>query len=308
VIDLLNTFIYQSEQSQRLDKYLVTCFPEFSRNRVQNLIKAGQVSVNSITISKPGYTLQVQDVVDISIPPNLPSNLIPEDIFLDIVFENGDLIVVNKPAGMVVHPSAGHDSGTLVHAALSHAPEMVGIGGEQRPGVVHRLDKNTSGLILLAKNDLSHRWLQNQFSQRKVNKLYTALVDGYPPTPTGRIEAPIGRDPGNRKKMAVVTTKKGRSAVSEYNTLETYHEHTLLEIHPITGRTHQIRLHMLFLGCPIAADTIYGKRQPSLPLDRHFLHATQIDIRLPGKEQPSTFRVPLPKELEDILVELRKST
>jgi len=308
VTDHLHTFIYQSEQSQRLDKYLVICFPEFSRNRVQKLIKDGQVSVNGITIRKPGHTLQVQNVVDISIPPNLPSGLIPEDILLDIIFENEDLMVVNKPAGMVVHPSAGHDSATLVHAALSHAPEMVGIGGEQRPGVVHRLDKNTSGLIILAKNDLSHRWLQNQFSQRTVNKLYTALVDGHPPTPTGRIEAPIGRDPGNRKKMAVVAPKKGRSAVSEYHTLETYHEHTLLEIHPITGRTHQIRLHMLFLGCPITADTVYGKRRPSLPLARHFLHATQIAIRLPGTELTSTFRAPLPQELEDILAELRKST
>lgn len=308
MIDRIVTFKYQFEQSQRLDKYLVTCFPKFSRSRIQTLIKGGQVTVNGVMVRKAGHTLQDQDVVDFSIPPKLPSSLIPEDIPLDIVFENEDMIVVNKPAGMVVHPSAGHNSGTLVHAALSHAPEMEGIGGEQRPGVVHRLDKNTSGLILLAKNDLSHRWLQNQFSQRKVKKIYIALVDGHPPTPTGRIEAPIGRDPSNRKKMAVVTPRKGRSAITEFITLESFPEHTFLEIHPITGRTHQIRLHMVFLGCPITADTIYGRRQPSLPLKRHFLHAAQIGIRIPGEDQPRTFKARLPQELEDILAELRPTT
>jgi 23S rRNA pseudouridine1911/1915/1917 synthase len=237
------------------------------------------------------------------IPPPTPDDLIPEDIPLDIVFENGDLMVVNKPAGMVVHPATGHTSGTLVQAALAHAPEMEGVGGKQRPGVVHRLDKNTSGLVMLAKNDLSHRWLQEQFRTHKVQKTYIALVDGKPPTPTGRIEAPIGRDIKVRQKMAVVTLDKGRQAISEYHTLENFPQHTLLEIHPITGRTHQIRLHLAFLGCPITGDTLYGRRCSSIPIERQFLHAAQLSVQLPGEKEQRIFKAQLPSELVEILEE-----
>lgn len=301
----LVTFIFDESQAQRLDKFLVTCLPEFSRSRLQSLIKDGCVAIDGITAHKTGEMLAEQEVVQVRIPPPKPSKLTPEDILLDIVFENDDLIVVNKPAGMVVHPAPGHPSGTLVHAALSHAPEMEGIGGEKRPGVVHRLDKDTSGLIMLAKNDPTHNLLQNQFRSREVQKDYLGLVDGVPPTPTGRIEAPIGRDPKTRKKMAVVSPQKGRQAVSEYLTLETFPDHTLLEIHPITGRTHQIRLHLSFLGCPVAGDTVYGKRHSTIPLDRHFLHAYRLSVRLLGEEEPRTFEAPLPQELEDILIQIR---
>jgi 23S rRNA pseudouridine1911/1915/1917 synthase len=232
--------------------------------------------------------------------------LVAEDIPLDIIFENDELIVVNKPAGMVVHPAAGHAGGTLVNAVLGHEPDMEGIGGEERPGLVHRLDKDTSGLIVLAKNERAHRWLQDQFRDRKVEKIYLALVDGKPPTPTGRVEAPIGRDPSHRKKMAIVQNGKGREAVSEYRTLETFGKHTLLEFHPHTGRTHQIRLHCAFLGCPIVADPIYGHRHSSLPeLKRHFLHAWQLKITLPGQKQPQVFEAPLPDELQRALEQLR---
>jgi len=305
VSERLVTFIFDEPQAQRLDKFLVTCLPEFSRSRLQSLIKDGCVAVDGITAHKTGEMLAEQEVVQVHIPPPKPSKLTPEDILLDIVFENDDLAVVNKPAGMVVHPAPGHTSGTLVHAALYHAPEMEGIGGEKRPGVVHRLDKDTSGLIMLAKNDRTHNLLQNQFRSREVQKVYLGLVDGVPPTPTGRIEAPIGRDPKTRKKMAVVTPQKGRQAVSEYLTLETFPDHTLLEIHPITGRTHQIRLHLSFLGCPVAGDTVYGKRHSTIPLDRHFLHAYRLSVRLLGEEEPRTFEAPLPQELEDILIQLR---
>jgi len=305
VSERLVTFIFDEPQAQRLDKFLVTCLPEFSRSRLQSLIKDGCVAIDGITAHKTGEMLAEQEVVQVRIPPPKPSKLTPEDILLDIVFENGDLIVVNKPAGMVVHPAPGHPSGTLVHAALSHAPEMEGIGGEKRPGVVHRLDKDTSGLIMLAKNDPTHNLLQNQFRSREVQKDYLGLVDGVPPTPTGRIEAPIGRDPKTRKKMAVVSPQKGRQAVSEYLTLETFPDHTLLEIHPITGRTHQIRLHLSFLGCPVAGDTVYGKRHSTIPLDRHFLHAYRLSVRLLGEEEPRTFEAPLPQELEDILIQIR---
>jgi 23S rRNA pseudouridine1911/1915/1917 synthase len=215
-------------------------------------------------------------------------------------------MVVNKPAGMVVHPAAGHISGTLVHAALAHAPEMVGIGGEKRPGVVHRLDKDTSGLILLAKNDLAHRFLQDQFRLRKTVKIYLALVDGKPPTPSGRIDAPVGRDTVHRKMMAVTGIKRGREAISEYRTLESFREHTLLEVHPLTGRTHQIRLHLKFLGCPVAGDTIYGHKHATIPLNRHFLHAARLTILLPNEVKTRTFEAPLPVELDGVLERLRE--
>jgi 23S rRNA pseudouridine1911/1915/1917 synthase len=233
--------------------------------------------------------------------------LIGENIPLDIVFENEDVIVVNKPAGMVVHPAAGHDTGTLVHAVLGYKPDIEGIGGEERPGVVHRLDKDTSGLILLAKNDKAHHWLQDQFRLHKVEKTYLALVDGKPPTPAGRVEASIGRDPSHRKKMAIVSESKGRQAVSEYKTLESFPQHTLLEFHPLTGRTHQIRLHCAMLGCPIVGDEIYGRKKSSLPIGRHFLHAQKLKIVLPGEKQARVFEAPLPEELVHVLADLRNS-
>jgi len=239
--------------------------------------------------------------IEVRIPPPQPTTLIPEDIPLEIVFENDDLIAVNKPAGMVVHPAGGHHSGTLVHAALAHAGDIEGVGGVQRPGIVHRLDKDTSGIILLAKNDAAHQWLQEEFRSRRVEKTYLALVDGIPPTARGRVEAAIGRDPVDRKRMAVVHPGKGRSAVSEYSTLAKYDHHTLLEVHPVTGRTHQIRLHMAFLGCPIVGDRIYGRRHPSLNLGRQFLHAARLKIRLPGESDLVEFEAPLPDDLSNIL-------
>lgn len=301
------TLEYSSSQPIRIDKVLATHLPELSRSRLQSLIKAGYVSIDGRVISKPSEILSGKVQIEILIPPQTPSDLKPEYIPLEIIFENDDVIVVNKPAGMVVHPSAGHDSGTLVHAALAHAPAMEGVGGEVRPGIVHRLDKDTSGIILLAKNDLTHHWLQNQFSSRQVEKIYTALVDGSPPTPSGRVEAPIGRDPHNRKLMAVVSTLKGRDAISEYRTLENFKKHTLLEIHPITGRTHQIRLHMKFLGCPIAGDRIYGKHKATVPLSRHFLHAKQLAIKLLGDEEPRTFEAALAPELKQTIILLQSS-
>ena len=295
------TFIYKDTQPLRLDKFLVICLPELSRTRIQSLIKENQVTIDGAAPRKAGQMLETGAIVQLQIPASQPSQIIPEAIPLDIVFENDDLIVVNKPAGMVVHPAAGHSTGTLVHAALAHAPEMEGIGGEQRPGVVHRLDKNTSGLILLAKNDLTHRWLQDQFRSRKIQKTYLALVDGHPPTPVGRVEAPIGRDSRARNKMAVVTPAKGRQAVSEYRTIESFANHSLLEVHPITGRTHQIRLHLAFLGCPVAGDTVYGHRQSSIPIKRHFLHAARLQVQLRGEAAPHNFEAPLPADLKHII-------
>jgi 23S rRNA pseudouridine1911/1915/1917 synthase len=301
-------FHYNAINPQRLDKYLVACLPEFSRNRLQTLIHEGAIQVNGAPARKTGQMLETGHIIQVSIPAVKPTGLVAEAAPLDIIFENEDVIVVNKAAGMVVHPAAGHHRGTLVHAALAHAPEMMGIGGEKRPGVVHRLDKDTSGLILLAKNDTAHRWLQEQFRARKVRKMYLALVDGRPPTPVGRIEAAIGRSKQEYKRMAVVVPLKGKEAVSEYRTLETFPEHTYLEVHPITGRTHQIRLHLKFLGCPVAGDRVYGRKRSTLPLERHFLHAARLTIQLPGAVDARLFEAPLPEDLTDILESLRRQS
>jgi 23S rRNA pseudouridine1911/1915/1917 synthase len=305
VSERLETFHFPGDGEQRLDKFLVTCLPEFSRSRLQDLIKDGMVTVDGKPAGKVGQVLEHPVEVVVCIPPPLPSDLQAEDIPLEIIYENDDLLVINKPAGMVVHPAAGHHSGTLVNAALGHLPDLEGIGGEQRPGVVHRLDKETSGLILMAKNERAHRWLQDQFRLRRVEKVYLALVDGRPPSPAGRVEASIGRNPTQRRQMAVVSPAKGREAISEYRTLESFSQHTLLEVHPITGRTHQIRLHLAFIGCPVVGDTVYGGRHPTLPLTRHFLHAYRLAIRLPNENTSHTFIAPLPEELVKTLENLR---
>lgn len=289
-----------------MDHFLTAHFPELSRSRLQNIIRNGGVRVNGTTAHKTGQTVEAGMMVEVDLPPVQPVGLAPEPIPLEILFENDDLLVVDKPAGMVVHPSAGHDSGTLVNAALAHAPDMAGIGGELRPGVVHRLDKDTSGLILLAKNDRAHRFLQIQFRDRSVEKVYLALVDGRPATAEGRIETAIGRDNRNRKRMSVTSPNRGREAVTEYRTLEAFADHTLLEVHPVTGRTHQIRVHMAFIGCPVAGDMVYGHKKPTLKIRRHFLHAGRIRIRIPEEETDRLFEAPLPKNLANLLDDLRR--
>jgi 23S rRNA pseudouridine1911/1915/1917 synthase len=297
---------FDGEDASRLDKFLVSHFSEFSRSRIQVLIANGFIFVDGNVARKSGQLLTDGSLIEVHIPPPEPTDLVPEAIPLDIIFENENVMVVNKPSGMVVHPAAGHSSGTLVHAALAHAPEMAGIGGTKRPGVVHRLDKETSGLILLAKNDHTHHFLQDQFRLRKTSKIYIALVDGTPPTHSGRIEAPIGRDSVHRKLMAVTAAHKGREAITEYHTLETFRDHTLLEVHPLTGRTHQIRVHLKFLGCPVTGDTVYGHQHATISFDRFFLHASQLTILLPGEKTPCTFTAPLPVELERVLLKLRE--
>jgi 23S rRNA pseudouridine1911/1915/1917 synthase len=301
-------FQHAKPDEARLDHFLVDSMPGYSRARLQTLIRGGFVSVNDSTVTKSGLLLAPDAAVEVRVPPARPSSLTPEHVELAIVFENSDLIVVDKPAGMVVHPAAGHAAGTLVHAILGYDPHMQGIGGEERPGVVHRLDKDTSGLIVLARNDRAHHWLQDQFKERRVEKTYLALVDGKPPTASGRIEAAIGRDGAHRKKMSIVPAGRGREAATEYRTLESFAAHTLLEMHPLTGRTHQIRLHCALLGCPIVGDQIYGRKKPSLPLGRHFLHAARLTLALPGESERRTFEAALPAELSAALDTLRKES
>ncbi len=303
--DRLVQLTFTDVAPQRLDHFLKPYFPEFSRSHIQKLIREGRVRVNDRLAHKSGLKLESGDRVEVHIPPPQPIGLPAQPMPLDILFENRDVLVLNKPAGIVVHPSPGHEDKTLVNAVLAHVPDLEGIGGEIRPGVVHRLDKDTSGVLIFAKNEPTLRFLQDQFRARTTKKTYLALVDGAPPTPSGRVEAPVGRDPSRRKQMAVLPPGKGREAVSEYETLERFAEHTLLAFYPQTGRTHQIRLHCAFLGCPIVADRVYGRRKPTLPLKRHFLHAWKLRLLLPGEDEPREFTADLPADLQRILETLR---
>ncbi len=292
----------------RLDKFLATELPQYSRARLQGLIKDKRVQINKGIVKKAGLLLEGGETIEVHVPAPQPTDLVPENIPLDVVYEDQNVIVINKPAGLVVHPAAGHAQGTLVHAVLAHAPQIEGVGGEQRPGLVHRLDKDTSGLIVLAKNELTQRLLQDQFQKREVEKTYITLVDGHPRSASGRIDAPIGRDPRERKRMAVVSAAKGRQAVTDYRTMENFEKHSLLELNPHTGRTHQIRVHLAFIGCPVVGDRVYGKRNPSLPLSRHFLHAARLKLLIPGESTPRIFEAELPPELIDTLNNLRANS
>ncbi len=291
---------------ERLDKVVAAEVPELSRTQAQRLIEDGFVTLDGKAATKPGQRLERPATIAVRIPPPGPAGNLPQAIPLDIIFENNDLLVVNKPAGMVVHPAAGHAHGTLVNAVLGHAPGLEGVGDAQRPGIVHRLDRDTSGLIVVAKNDAAHRTLQRQFKDREVEKVYLALVDGHPPTKTGRIEAAIGRDLRNRKRMAVVPERRGRPAVTEYHVLEKFPAHTFVEARLLTGRTHQLRLHFAYLKCPIVGDTVYGRRTPSLPIERQCLHAARLTLKLPGGGAARTFEAPLPEDLTRILKLLRQ--
>lgn len=295
----------RSENELRLDKLLAQELGDFSRSYIQKIISAGGVSADGYPLYKKAELISPGMEVEVIVPPAEDSDLQPEAIPLDILFENEDCIVINKPAGMVVHPALGHNTGTLVQAVLAYAPEIEGVGGVKRPGLVHRLDQDTSGVILLAKNDRAHQYLQDQFRERKVGKVYLALVDGHPPSPKGRVEVAIGRDPKFRQRMAAVQDREGKEAVSEFFKLEEFSKHTLLKVSIFTGRTHQIRVHLAFLGCPVAGDTIYGRKNPTLELSRQFLHAYQLTISLPGEDGKRTFEAPLPAELEDVLRKLR---
>jgi 23S rRNA pseudouridine1911/1915/1917 synthase len=294
--------IFAQDDGPRLDKFLAKAVPDLSRSYIQKLLAAGQITVNN-ELPKASYSVQSGDQIVVRVPPPQPIDVQPEPIPLKIAYEDADIIVVEKPAGMVVHPSHSHNSGTLVNALLAHCRKLSGIGGALRPGIVHRLDKDTSGLIAVAKNDQAHRYLQQQFRTRHVTKAYLALVEGQVSAPSGVIDAAIGRDPRERKRMAVV--RDGRDAVTEYQVLEHFAQHTLIEAHPITGRTHQIRIHCASIGHPIVGDRVYGYRKQRLPLKRHFLHAARIAFNLPSSGARLELHSELPEELERVLNTLR---
>ena len=299
--------IFLSDSPDRLDKFLAAQLPSKSRSQIQRLIKEGRVLVDNINITKTGYSLDKRGIsIEITIPSPTPLDLQPENIPLDIIYEDDEVLVINKPAGMVMHPAAGHTRGTLVHAALGHTSFSEGIGGKMRPGIVHRLDKNTSGVVILAKNEETHLWLQKQFRLRKVQKYYLALVDKHPPTESGKIIAPIYRDRVNRKKMAVAPNGEGREAVTIYRTLLKLGKYSFLEIQLLTGRTHQIRVHLSSIGSPITGDSVYGYSTPTMALDRHFLHSKRLEIRLLGQQTPRSFIAELPADLQNIIDDLKK--
>lgn len=297
-------FEFTGDEVLRIDKFLVDCLQDVSRTRIQKLIQDGYVTVDGLPVEKVGQKLAAGQIISIDIPNPEQQSLICEDIDLDVIYVDEHAIVINKPAGMVVHPGAGNETGTLVNAALAKWPELAGVGDPERPGVVHRLDKETSGILLLARTPKAYDWFVAQFKSRKAKKIYLALVDGHPPTPEGRIEAPIHRDPKHRQRMAVALLGQGRNAITEYFRLKQFAKHDYLEVHPLTGRTHQIRLHLAYLGCPIVGDTVYGHKWSSLPLERFFLHASWLAICLPGEKQFTHFSTRLPEDLQTILADL----
>lgn len=299
-----------ADGGRRLDAYLAGMVSGVSRTRVQRLLSEGAIRVNGAPCKDKNYRLQPGDRVAVNVPETAPLKLQPEPIPLDIIHEDDDLLVINKPRGMVVHPAPGHPGGTLVNALLYHCRgSLSGIGGVARPGIVHRLDKDTTGLLLVAKNDFSHASLSGQLKSRLLRREYLALVHGSVSPSTGRIEAPVGRHPRHRKRMAVVPG--GREAVTRYRALASFGKYTLLQVNLETGRTHQVRVHLSYIGHPVAGDPVYGPKRPGPPpglMSGQALHARRISFIHPRKRCPMEFSAPLPADFRTVLRTLRKIT
>ena len=296
--------------SERLDICLTARHPDFSRSRIKGLIEAGFVTVNGKAETKPGAKVNGTDSIEVTFPPPVPVDPEPEEIPLDIIHEDDDILVINKPAGLVVHPAPGHVSGTLVNAVLHHCPGLKGIGGAARPGIVHRLDRDTSGVMAVAKSQRAMSALAKDFAAHSgIRKLYLAIVHGMPVPAEGRIENLIGRHPADRKRMAVVE-RNGKNAVTIYRTVKVIKAAmagetrgrsaglSLVECEILTGRTHQIRVHMASIGCPVAGDAAYGRRSAdkalAVPPERQMLHAWKLEIRHPATRERLVFEAPLP--------------
>jgi 23S rRNA pseudouridine1911/1915/1917 synthase len=287
----------------RLDKFVSENCPELSRSQAQKLIDDGYVVVNGL-MEKASHKTETGAKIDVTVPVPAPTGLLPEAIPIKILYEDDDLLVIDKPAGLTVHPAPGHPSHTLVNAVLAHLNEIEDDGESTRPGIVHRLDKDTSGVMLVAKNNVALANLADQFKSRSVKKVYLTLVTGILKPDRGVIEAPIGRDSGDRKKMAVTGESRGRAARTNYRVLRYVGKNSLLEITPETGRTHQIRVHLAAIGYPVFGDITYGKK--SVFLHRQFLHAHRLGFSLPSTGRFVEFESPLPEDLEKVLAELDK--
>jgi 23S rRNA pseudouridine1911/1915/1917 synthase len=293
--------------SKRLDAWLAQEMPEHSRARWQTLIEDKLVKVNGQTV-KRNFKLGAGDLVEWTIPEPIPSEVLPEDIPLDILYEDAHMIVINKPAGLVVHPAAGNEQGTLVNALLHHCSDLAGIGGEKRPGIVHRLDKDTSGVMVIAKTEAAMKSLAHQFKHRETEKEYLALVRGTPLDRRAKITAPIGRHPIHRKKMAV-NERTGRHASSYYEILEIFECASLLRVRIETGRTHQIRVHMSHIRHPIIGDSLYGRSHKGEPqAARQMLHAEKLSLAHPDTQERMIFHAPIPDDMEELLTQLRSAS
>lgn len=291
-----------NEQKGRIDKVLSEAFQEYSRSQIQNWLKEMHVFVNGEVV-KANYKVKQGDTVEVHIPEVKELAVVAQDIPLDIVFEDDDVIVVNKPQGMVVHPSAGHPDHTLVNGLLFHSKNLSGINDVIRPGIVHRIDKDTSGLLMVAKNDQAHEFLSEQLKSRKALRKYVALVHGVIPHEKGTIEAPIGRSKENRQKQTVIDG--GKPAVTHFKVLERFDEFTLIECQLETGRTHQIRVHLNYIGYPIAGDPMYGPRK-TLVGNGQFLHAQTIGFEHPKTHEELLFSSELPEVFDKQLKLLRE--
>jgi 23S rRNA pseudouridine1911/1915/1917 synthase len=293
-------YVFSAEDSGgRLDKFVGESCPGLSRTHSQKLITEGYITVNGQP-AKSSLKLNAGDKVEVTIPPEPPARLAPENIPLDILFEDKDVLVINKPAGMAVHPAPGSPAHTLVNAVLAYLPGLADDEDTLRPGIVHRLDKDTSGLLLVAKNRVAQAYLSDQFKSRAVSKKYIVLVKGKLTPEQGIIEAAIGRDPRHRQRMAVVS--RGREARTDYRVLKYIGNYSLLEIKPETGRTHQIRVHLAAIGFPVVGDSQYGVKSPHL--SRQFLHSAGLRFKLPSTGEYVEFESPLPSDLEQALREI----
>lgn len=287
----------------RADVFVALCAPELSRNAAQRLLEEGMITCEGKALKKKDC-VKCGQVIELRLITK-ETEILPEKIELDVVYEDADIIVVNKPKGMVVHPAPGHESGTLVNALMEHCGDSLsGINGEIRPGIVHRIDKDTSGLIVCAKNDAAHRSLADQIACHSAGRIYEAVVKGGFKDDEGRVDAPIGRSSKDRKKMAV-TDKNSRDAVTDWSVIERFSQHTYVRCALHTGRTHQIRVHMAYINHPVLGDTVYGNPKSELGLDSQCLHARFLNLEHPRTGEQLSFESPLPDYFEEVLRKLR---
>ena len=297
--------VMEEQEGERLDKYLSIIYPDFSRSFFQKLIKDSSVFVND-KVEKASYIVKLEDVVTIHFPDAVQTTIKPENIHLDIIYEDDDLLIVNKPKGMVVHPSAGHYTGTLVNGIMYHCKDSLsGINGEIRPGIVHRIDMDTTGSLIVCKNDFSHINIAEQIKEHSVNRIYEGIVCGNVKEDEGTIEGPIGRHPVERKKMAI-NEKNGKPAITHYKVLERFGNYTYMQFKLETGRTHQIRVHMSSIGHPLLGDSLYSSgKSPFKALQGQTLHAKTIGFVHPTTQQYVEFEAPLPEYFEKLLTQLK---
>ncbi|APP17230.1 RluA family pseudouridine synthase [Bacillus altitudinis MN12] len=300
----VNIAVSEEQTSERLDKFLSTTEPEWSRTQVQQWVKDGLIEVNGKQV-KANYKVQAGDQIKVEIPDPEALDVEAESMDLDIYYEDEDVLVVNKPRGMVVHPAPGHVTGTLVNGLMAHCNDLSGINGVMRPGIVHRIDKDTSGLLMVAKNDMAHESLVNQLVAKTVTRKYTAVVHGIIQHDTGTIDAPIGRDKKDRQSMTV-TKENAKQAVTHFDVMERFKDFTVVECRLETGRTHQIRVHMKYIGYPLAGDPKYGPRK-TVDFNGQLLHAGVLGFDHPRTGEYMEFTAPIPADMQGFIDSLRNN-